>query len=488
LDDLVGATTGDPQMAQTGIEMLRSNNPTASLLGDITGQALTEASLGRIPGVQGLLATRLGRRGMDAAYGAYAGSGEDNSDPVGGGITGAVTNTLGGMLGRGVQSAGGRVLSGVKNAHLQYLDNQQVPLTLGQIARGSDNTIGHAVGGIEERLAGLPLADAIIGTARRRGDKGFNRLMAEQIAPGVKATGSEGLAQARVAEQAAYDKLSPVRIGVDPEFEAGISAIGDAAKGLDHHASDVGTVVNDIRSQIADGQMTGKGYQTALQAIRKTRATLNDDVGGKAADALDALESQVMDLGARQGGQVGQDLAAANAIHSRIKIVEDALSKSPSQRNDELISPLTLNQSSIRNTTKFGGPARALSPERPFYDLTDAGKAVMPNLTPDSGTAGRNILYYTLGSLLGGGAGAALGSDNRTEGGLSGAATGLTLASLLATPYSRTGQKIIQKTLLGDRPDAVVKLGDFLMRKPTLAGYFGSGLARDYATQPQLPQ
>jgi hypothetical protein len=61
--------------------------------------------------------------------------------------------------------------------------------------------------------------------------------------------------------------------------------------------------------------MTGKGYQTALQAIRKTRSTLNDDVGGKAKDALDALESQVMDLGQRQNGQVGQDWPA-NAIHS----------------------------------------------------------------------------------------------------------------------------------------------------------------------------
>jgi hypothetical protein len=483
----IGAINGDPASAKARLDALRAQHPLASLGGDVAGQALFEAGLGRIPGAQALMASAWGRRGADALYGAYSGSGDDSDgNPLGGALLGAGANTLGGMVGRGAQSGVGRTLAGVKNAHLQYLDNRGIPLTLGQIARGSENTLGHAVGGIEERLAGLPVADAIIGTARKRGDVGFNKEMFGQVAPGVTSTGAEGLAQARAAEQAAYSKLGPVRIIVDPQFDQGITEIEqNARQSLLHHAGDVQTVINDVRAQINNGTLTGKGYQTALQAIRKTRSTLNDDVGGKAGDALDALESHVTALGERQGGSVGSDLAAANAIHGRIKTVEDALKKSSSQRNDELISPMTLNQSSIRNTEKFGGPAKALSDQRPFYELTDAGKAVMPNLTPDSGTAGRAFLLSTLfGGGLGGTAG--LLESDKGEGGsgaLSGAAKGLTLASLLAAPYSKAGQKIIQKTLLGDRPRNIQKLGDFLINNTHLAGLLGAGVARKSTIQ-----
>jgi hypothetical protein len=101
-----------------------------------------------------------------------------------------------------------------------------------------------------------------------------------------------------------------VRISVDPQFEQGVTAVEQMAR-----RASTTTPRTFRRSSTtfarrsANGEMTGKGYQTALQAIRKTRSTLNDDVGGKAKDALDALESQVMDLGQRQNGQVGQDLA-----------------------------------------------------------------------------------------------------------------------------------------------------------------------------------
>jgi hypothetical protein len=133
---------------------MRQAHPVASIAGDAAGQLTAEGLLGRIPGAQSLMAGRWGRRGADALYGAYAGSGENNDNPGTGAVEGALVNTLGGMVGRGVNNAAGRTLAGVKNAHLQYLDNRDIPLTLGQIARGSENTFGHAVGGIEERMAG----------------------------------------------------------------------------------------------------------------------------------------------------------------------------------------------------------------------------------------------------------------------------------------------------------------------------------------------
>lgn len=480
LSDLAGRAMAGPTW-DANRAALSATNPKADLAGSIAGQASFEGLLAKLAG--GLIAKPMVRRGVDAAYGGTMGASENPDNPLGGAVMGAGANTLGGMMGRGVQSGAGKALSGVKNAHLQYLDNRQVPLTLGQIARGSDNTFGHAVGGIEERMAGMPVADAIIGTARRRGDQGFNDEMFRQIAPGVKDTGAEGLAQARAAETAAYAKLGPVRIATDSQFDGGISAAEQAAHSLDHHANDVQSVIKDVRSQVNNGEITGKGYQTALQAIRKTRSTLNDDVGGKAKDALDSLEAEVMGLGQRQSGQVGQDLASANAIHSRIKIAETALKKAQSQNNDELISPRTLNQASISNTERFGGIGKALSPDRPFYDLTDAGKSVMPNLTPDSGTAGRAMLLsYLAGGVTGGGVGFAKSDKgDGAEGAGSGALKGLTLAALLAAPYSKVGQKGIQKLLLGDRPQGAVRLGDFLISHKGVGGLLGSAMARHAA-------
>src|SRR5205085_1695944 len=107
----------------------------------------------------------------------------------------------------------------------------------------------------------------------------------------------------------------------------------------------------------------------------------------------------------------------------------------------------TLNQSAISNTEKFGGLDAALSPNRPFHQLTTAAMKTMPNLTPDSGTAGRLLLYPLIAGAGGAGIGALTGGD-RAQGAEtgSGIGTGLGLLTLAAGagPYSRTGQKVIQ--------------------------------------------
>jgi hypothetical protein len=69
-----------------------------------------------------------------------------------------------------------------------------------------------------------------------------------------------------------------------------------------------------------------------------------------------------------------------------------------------------------------------------------------------------------------------------------GVAGALTLGSLLALPYSRGGQKIIQHALLGTRPRPIRTLGDFLINNPRLAGLAAQAGGRDYFQQPELPQ
>lgn len=476
----------NPELAQTGMDLLRGQHGTASFLGDLAGQASVEASLGRIPGAQSLMATRWGRRGADALYGAYSGSGENDGDPLSGALTGAATNAGFGMFGRGAQKGLGRAMTGVKDAQVGYLHDAGVPLTIGRIGRGSENEFGKMIGGLEERAMGLPGLDAVIGGARQRGDQAFNNVAFNQIAPNVSATGVEGLAQAKAAEKAVYNRLKPMRVSVDAPFEAGLAATEAAGSALPRHSADIADVVKDVRSQINAGEISGQGFQSALQTIRKAKASLGTDVmGHKAAQVLDGLESEAMALAQRSGGSIGADLAEANAIHARRKIIQTAEKASTTQRAGEIFSPLSLNQSSIRNTEKFGGLDKALSPDRPFFDLTRAGIDVMPNATPDSGTAGRMLLVPALAGLGGAGVGAVTG-DNKTEGSLDGLGYGALAAAALSAPYSKGGQKMLQKMLVGQRPELLDQLGKLFIRHPKYAGMFGSAMGRDYVYQPEI--
>jgi hypothetical protein len=104
----------------------------------------------------------------------------------------------------------------------------------------------------------------------------------------------------------------------------------------------------------------------------------------------------------------------------------------------------------------------------------------MPNLTPDSGTAGRMWLVPLATSAIGGSVGAATGGNDKIGNGELGSEYGALLGLSAMGPYSKAGQKIIQKALLGDRPDRFVRVGDYLMWNPKYAGMFGSGLSRDY--------
>ena len=65
---------------------------------------------------------------------------------------------------------------------------------------------------------------------------------------------------------------------------------------------------------------------------------------------------------------------------------------------------------------------------------------------------------------------------------------GLALAGLLSAPYSKTGQRLIQRALLGQRPRKIVRLGDYLINNPNWAGRLGSALGRDYVYQDELPE
>jgi hypothetical protein len=490
LDNVVGALSGDREMARTGMELLRTNHPLASVAGDVAGQTSLEALAGAVPGVRGLMATRWGRRGADALYGAYSGSGEDDGDPLTGALAGAVTNAGFGMAGRSAQRGVGRAMTGVRNANLGYLNNAEVPLTLGQIARGSENVLGNAIGGLEERARGLPGMDAVIGAARQRGDRGFNRAAFREMG-GSGATGAAGIAEGQGLVNNAYGFLDPINLPLDAPY-AGTNA-GIRANLPRNLGAGVADRLDTIDNASANGTLSGRSWQDSIRGVRADRASLRGQpFSDQAVNALDDVENNLHGLATRQGPpDTVANLAGANRLNAQFQTLASALDNGPAQKADELFSAGRLDDASRVNARNFGGRTASLTGNRPFYDLTSAGKEVMPNLTPDSGTAGRILLIPAATGIGGAAAGFLSGNDKAKDsasGGGLGLGGGLTLAALLSAPYSRTGQRVIQRALLGQRPRAMQTLGDLLINNPRFLGLIGAGIGRDALLQPELPE
>lgn len=500
LDDLVRLAGGDGEAVNTGLQLSRANSPTGSFLGDLSGQAMAQFAMNRIPGLSRLPGSGVGRVGEDAIYGAYAGSGEGDA------LGGAAANVLGGLGGRGLGAVGGVAMRGVRPTQsLAYLNGADVPLTVGQIGRGSNSTVGNAIGGIEERFAGLPIADAIIGSARRRGDEGFNRAAFREMG-GSGVTGSRGVAEGEGLVSNSYNFLNSTNLPLDAQFAGSQAAVRAGLPALPKFGPEIKASMDAIDSVSANGSLAGRDWQSALRSVKGDRSSIRGkEFADRAVSSLDDVENNLMGLAARQGPPgAAANLANANALNMKFRTLVSALDNGPAQARGELFSPVRLDAAARATGRKYGGQVNSMKGGRPFYDLTSAGMDVMPNLTPDSGTAGRSLFYASLPTILGGGAGATYGalSEDTTAGqgaqtGASAGAVGTILPTLaLAAIYSKGGQKGLQKTLLGPRPKWAKDLDNAIQANPALrnllsrrtAGMFGSAAARDYFIYPELEQ
>lgn len=484
LDDVAGFLGGNPNQVTANSEMLRDQHPYASLAGDVTGQGMVDLGLyggGRLVNFGG----RFAPLARDAIYGAYSGSGANNEDPLAGAGLGVVANAAGGAAGRGAQRSIGAAATGVKDQTLNYLNDRGLDMTVGQMARASESPLGKLVAWTEDRFAGLPGTDATIGAARYRGAESFNKAaFSEAGSAPINAVGEEGSEQLTRAVSAAYSAaLDGVTVARDRTFNTQWGGLTARGSRIARYGDDFKGIVDDIDALFdASGQLTGDRYQEAIQIIRRADAEFAGQPGyGRFSKELDHLEGALTSLVNRQRPDVTPALEAANKLNSKKKIVQRAVKSRTAQRNDSLVSPAELNQQSIMNTERFGGLDAATSTNRPFYDLTTNALKVQPGDIPDSGTAGRNWIVPLAGaSLMAGGQGlaAASGSDNLDAAGGAGSTLGaLALASSL--PYSKTGQRAIQKGLLGERPQMIDELGKLLKKYPQLSGLLGASAFRN---------
>jgi hypothetical protein len=495
LDNIAQALGGaDPGTIRAGEEMLNAEHPVAAFAGNAAGQIMDEAALTAIPGGRALAAMKYGRPGMDVAYGAYSGSGASDDDPLSGAAAGAIGNFAAGRAGRAIQRGVGNAMTGIQDPVLDYLNNKGVSMTLGDMAKRAKNVPGRFIGWTEDRLAGLPGTDAVINTARKRGVEDFNRAMFKDAAPGINGTGDEGLAKLGDAVSDAYKQaLTGVTVQRDPAFETALtkavakgSKIPNLGQNFVHH-------IGQLEEILPPGApVDGERLQAAFQLIKQAKADYKSGpMTGDMRAALTEVQNALKGMVGRQAKGVMPALAAADRLNANKKIVQGALKSPVSQRNDVLTTPERLNSASIQNTTKFGGQDRALSPDRPFYDLTTNAMQVLPNQIPDSGTAGRMAILPLLAAGATGVGATAGGFANGREGAEQGSKYGAGLGMLalgLMPLYSKGGQKVIQKALLSERPAAIDYIGELLKKHPELASYLGSTAFRtNYAPDSVRP-
>lgn len=471
LDDLVGMTGGDADRARAGIAGLRQEHPIASMAGDISGQGMAYFGGNRIASqLPSFLAASGGARALagDAAYGAYAGSGDDNT------LGGMAATVAGGQIGRRVAPALGAAVGGVRNETVRRMTDQGFPLTAGQIA-GQGGRVGQMVRGVEQRMSGLPVVgDFLQGQYRAGAEQGVRRAHQHVLEP-IGGTATDEVGEAAVGNtlnqiQAAYRRaLGGVNLARDRAFDRQLTAVARSAA-RPAMTQEVRGVTQAALAQVnelfAGSAMTGENFHNALRIIAETRSAVTKLPSGQAGErTLRDAERALMGMARRQAPAVVPALNRANAAYRRFAIVRDATAAATNDA-DGVFSSAQFGTAIRQNTNRFGGRNAAASPGRPFEELHGDMRRVLPNRTPDSGTAGRMVPLVAGTTIAAGGAGSdALGF---TENGAQNAA----LAAGLLLPFTNPGRAAIQGAAVR-RPELLRNIGDLIRDNDQLRRYPG---------------
>lgn len=480
--------------AESRLAMSREQHPTASFFGDAVGSALPTA------GLEFGLARGLAKAGVDlgeqsalrylprtlanTTYGATYGAASNPDDPLTGAAVGGMTGAVGGEIGAAGPRALGTLAGGVRAPNARLLADRGVRMTPGQILRDTQGPVGSQAGrafsGIEQASTSLPIAgDAI---ADRYADSYWDAQRAahdEALAPigqtanRAATTGEELMQSTDAAVGQAYRDALQAR-SLTPD--AGFNRLLDAAEArgtrrglLKDQRRILQAAFQQVRDLTATG-IDGPRYQAAMQIIRDARLAVRDThLSGPAVSALDRAEAAFRGLARRQEPSVIPALRNADNAYRHASILRDAQQRAINTE-DGVVSPGQFGTSIRTQTRRYGGAAQVASTNRPFYELQDAMRNVLPDRLPNSGTAAR----LGVGAAAAGGGGA-LDAYGATSGLLPKLAAGLGAVRLA---YSGVGRDVMQGALL-NRPNFMRRGGDML--QSGVSQNIGAALGRAYS-------
>lgn len=371
------------------------------MLGNVLNPA-NLAAASRIPAA----ASFAGRVGIGAATGAGfgaltpVGEGDFTSEKMkqigtGAAFGGAVPAVVGGVS---------RIISpnASRNSNLQLLKREGVRPTVGQALGGMWNKT-------EEKLTSLPGMGDMIVRARDSAQRdfqgaAFNRALkpvGEQLPKGL--TGRDALVHTETVLKGKYDDVL-TKIGAirpDAQFNtkvadltALVGRMPDNGGVQSKFAQSVTEVANSIDRR---GYITSDAFKTLESSLGKDAKKLfgsQDTWDGKLAPAVKQLQEELREMLSRQAGSHANDLRAANAGWANFKRVQGATGKIGAEDGNFNASQF-LN--AVRGQDKSKDKAAFARGSALGQDLGDAGKTILRDRVPDSGTPGRLMLAAAAG-------------------------------------------------------------------------------------------
>lgn len=379
----------------------------AGFAGNVAGQAADVAAAGGLGGAATSLGLRggaaltaaanpasyLGAAASGAAQGAIQPVGTNDSRFWNAGV-GAATGGLGQGIARGV-SALTDPITDAANKAVSALTSAGVPLDAAQ--RSGSILLQRA----KAMLSDNPFTAGAQADFADAQQKGFNKAVLATIGESGHAATPDVMQAAKTRIGNIYDDVaSRVSIPYD-QIEPQLSGIEIEARKVlnDSQFSTVQRNLEDIMQKASDngGTIAGPQFQNIKKTLDKLSSGSDSDVGNVARDLRQTMNDGLLQSANASGNSM--DVAAlktANQQWGNMRKIEGVIDR---EGNGD-ISPAKLanvfGQKANRYTSVYGQGDTSLS------DLAQAGKSLLPNKTPNSGTASRIAAQLVLPTALGG--------------------------------------------------------------------------------------
>jgi len=282
--------------------------------------------------------------------------------------------------------------------------------------RGVQLTPGQAKGGVakaaEDAFTSTPILGTAIQEARGAGLESYNRAagnealsaVGESVPNNIQA-GHETVAYVEKRLGDLYDETIPNRtVTADNEFKANISQrLGDIAQDMtDNGRRRLADILDQrVTGRVGpDGAVDGQTFQRMMSELStvKKRFSGSQDADQRAiAEGIDVMQQEMRAAAARQDPDFAVRKEAVDQGWAMFSRLRDAASSPGAERG--IATPAQFGGASRRADRSVG---RGMTAKGQAYgqDFADMGRAVLPNKTPDSGTATRGA-YATVASAPG---------------------------------------------------------------------------------------
>ena len=272
-------------------------------------------------------------------------------------------------------------------------------------------TVGQALGGIadtmEQKLTSVPLVGDAISHARRRAAGELREAAFREAGDAVgshgKRDGTAGVQMLQDLSNQAYDDLTKFlcsEMNITDEFAGSFDNIikeaGEAAYDTPSLKAGKKFIDDYIKPKVGSGKLMPDEIKE-LDSMLKQRISKAKSEDAK--EIFGDIRSQLMGEAAEQSPEFAGQLAKADELYAKKSVIQKA---SQSARG---VPPAQLEKRREGRDKAFGGGRNAnnyTAGRGPLRELSKAGRDVLGDTIPDSGSAGR--VLAGMGALGGGGA------------------------------------------------------------------------------------